>query len=181
MRTPTVPIISEEGDEDSVEQQYLQQFNDDDDDVDLEGDDSLTISTSTVSQQEPASADEPVPIHTNIVAEHAHRGERHSHDIQANGIGDEVVADEVEEADGVDEREEPSLGDESVYTVEGNDEGIPYIAVALYAYEAQDEEELSFQPGDRFYIIDKSSDWWCCKRVDGNGNEGFCPSNFLEV
>ncbi|XP_071965798.1 unconventional myosin-Ie-like isoform X2 [Antedon mediterranea] len=49
---------------------------------------------------------------------------------------------------------------------------------ALYAYDAQDTDELSFNTGDVFSIIkEEESGWWKGKF---NGREGLFPSNYIE-
>ncbi|XP_065060536.1 osteoclast-stimulating factor 1-like isoform X2 [Rhopilema esculentum] len=50
---------------------------------------------------------------------------------------------------------------------------------ALYNYNAQQEDELSFQEGDILYIIDKNnpSGWW---RAKVGSKEGMIPSNYVE-
>lgn len=59
----------------------------------------------------------------------------------------------------------------------------------LYEYSAQSEEELSIQPNDLLYLLEKSDidDWWKAKkRVVPQGNEvveepiGLVPSNYIE-
>lgn len=49
---------------------------------------------------------------------------------------------------------------------------------SIYAYQAQNPDELSFEEGDTLYIIEKNEDgWWkakCGKR------EGLIPSNYIE-
>jgi hypothetical protein len=48
---------------------------------------------------------------------------------------------------------------------------------ALFKYEAQREDELSFDEGTLIYVLDKETDpsWWKCKI--GN-NEGYVPYNY---
>lgn len=49
---------------------------------------------------------------------------------------------------------------------------------ALYRYEAQQGDELSFDEGDTLYILDMSNtDWW--KAKCGN-NTGLIPSNYVD-
>ena len=53
---------------------------------------------------------------------------------------------------------------------------------ALYTYEAQQDDELSFQDGDEMTILRKGDDeetlWWWARRHD---KEGYVPRNLLGV
>uniref|UniRef100_A0A1I8JRZ3 Myosin motor domain-containing protein n=1 Tax=Macrostomum lignano TaxID=282301 RepID=A0A1I8JRZ3_9PLAT len=48
--------------------------------------------------------------------------------------------------------------------------------VALWAYDAQDTNELSFNVDDVIEIVKKDSAWWHCRL---NGREGLLPSNYV--
>ncbi|CAH1796968.1 unnamed protein product [Owenia fusiformis] len=50
---------------------------------------------------------------------------------------------------------------------------------ALYPYQAQQSDELSFEEGDTLYIIDmtSSSEWW---RASCDGRVGLIPFNYVE-
>ncbi|KAK7884513.1 hypothetical protein WMY93_027636 [Mugilogobius chulae] len=55
--------------------------------------------------------------------------------------------------------------------------------VALWAFEARHEEEMSFQEGDMFHVLSRGGDWWKARRIDKNGRvlgTGIVPSNYLE-
>ena len=53
------------------------------------------------------------------------------------------------------------------------------VVIALYSYEARDENELSFEKGDKMIIIDdREPDWWIAKRMV-NGHQGLIPMNFV--
>jgi len=59
-----------------------------------------------------------------------------------------------------------------------DDEGVT--AIALYDYEATEDNELSFAEGDRITEIEAASDdWWQGK--DQHGNVGLFPANYVEV
>jgi len=52
--------------------------------------------------------------------------------------------------------------------------------VALYDYDAAEENEISFKEGDLIVEIEAASDdWWQGK--DGAGNVGLFPANYVEV
>ncbi|CDZ97972.1 Drebrins and related actin binding proteins [Phaffia rhodozyma] len=54
------------------------------------------------------------------------------------------------------------------------------VAVALYDYDAAEENEITFKEGDRITHIDAvSDDWWSGTAPDGT--EGLFPSNYVEV
>lgn len=53
---------------------------------------------------------------------------------------------------------------------------------ALWDFEARDINEISFQTGDIFQIVDSSSEWWRARKTDTNGcilATGFVPHNYL--
>ena len=50
--------------------------------------------------------------------------------------------------------------------------------VALYDYQASDEEELSLRKGDRVTIINNAGQWWTIRNE--RGQEGLVPFNYLE-
>lgn len=52
------------------------------------------------------------------------------------------------------------------------------IMKAIFNYQAQEEDELSFSIGDHLYILDQGDvDWWKARR---KGVEGLVPSNHVE-
>ncbi|KAM8954394.1 tyrosine-protein kinase Fyn isoform 1-T1 [Pelodytes ibericus] len=51
--------------------------------------------------------------------------------------------------------------------------------VALYDYEARTEDDLSFQKGEKFQILNSSEgDWWEARSLTTGGN-GYIPSNYV--
>uniref|UniRef100_A0AAY4C8Y4 Tyrosine-protein kinase Yes n=1 Tax=Denticeps clupeoides TaxID=299321 RepID=A0AAY4C8Y4_9TELE len=51
--------------------------------------------------------------------------------------------------------------------------------IALYDYDARTEDDLSFQKGEKFHIINNSEgDWWEARSLD-TGNSGYIPSNYV--
>lgn len=56
------------------------------------------------------------------------------------------------------------------------------VVFAVYDYEAQNADELSFAEGDRIAILTKSDEqereWWWAKFKDG---EGYVPRNLFGV
>ncbi len=65
------------------------------------------------------------------------------------------------------------------------------IVFALYSYDAENEDELSFKCNDKLKVVDKheqeddmNDGWWTCRLVDeqaekGNMKEGLVPKNYL--
>lgn len=52
-------------------------------------------------------------------------------------------------------------------------------AKALFDYDAQEPNELSFKEGDILIVVEKDeSGWWTCRL---NGKDGQVPMNFVEV
>jgi hypothetical protein len=56
----------------------------------------------------------------------------------------------------------------------------PKQLIALYTYDATEDNELSFAEGETLYLLEKDdSGWWRGKNA--KGQEGLFPSNFVEV
>uniref|UniRef100_UPI0037E8F66B protein-tyrosine kinase 6b n=1 Tax=Semicossyphus pulcher TaxID=241346 RepID=UPI0037E8F66B len=56
------------------------------------------------------------------------------------------------------------------------------IYTALWPFESRHHEELSFQEGDLFSVINRSGEWWTARRIDKNGrvlDTGIVPQNYL--
>lgn len=55
---------------------------------------------------------------------------------------------------------------------------------AVFSYEAQQSDELSFEVNDQLIILRKGDDaereWWWAK-IKGTGKEGYVPRNLLGV
>eukprot|EP00121_Abeoforma_whisleri_P004264 Awhi_evm1s3853 len=61
----------------------------------------------------------------------------------------------------------------------GSDGPTKIFAEAHHNYDAANDDELSFSPGDRMEVIDQShEDWW---QGILNGNQGWFPSNFVDI
>lgn len=57
------------------------------------------------------------------------------------------------------------------------------IYTALWSFEARHTDELSFQEGDMFSVVDRNGDWWKARRIDKNGcilDTGIVPKNYLD-
>jgi len=56
----------------------------------------------------------------------------------------------------------------------------PKQLLTIYAYDATEENEISFAEGDTIYLLEKDdSGWWRGRNL--KGQEGLFPSNFVEV
>ncbi|XP_034550692.1 protein-tyrosine kinase 6b [Notolabrus celidotus] len=56
------------------------------------------------------------------------------------------------------------------------------IYTALWDFDARHQEELSFQEGDLFSVINRTGDWWSARKIDKNGcvlDSGIVPQNYL--
>ncbi|KAI9631309.1 hypothetical protein KEM48_014485, partial [Puccinia striiformis f. sp. tritici PST-130] len=55
-------------------------------------------------------------------------------------------------------------------------------ATALYDFEAQGEDELTVEEGDRLFVLDDRSDddWWKCA-MQSDGQEGVVPASYIEL
>uniref|UniRef100_G3P7N7 Tyrosine-protein kinase n=1 Tax=Gasterosteus aculeatus aculeatus TaxID=481459 RepID=G3P7N7_GASAC len=54
---------------------------------------------------------------------------------------------------------------------------------ALWAFESRHQDELSFQEGDLFTVVNRSGDWWSARKIEKNGRvleTGIVPKNYLE-
>ncbi|XP_054464529.1 protein-tyrosine kinase 6b isoform X2 [Anoplopoma fimbria] len=61
------------------------------------------------------------------------------------------------------------------------DKGSVY--TALWPFESRHPDELSFQDGDLFSVIDRSGDWWTARKIAKNGcilETGIVPRNYLD-
>ena len=47
---------------------------------------------------------------------------------------------------------------------------------SLFAYKAQNDDELTFDEGQVLMVIRKDKDWWLCRMDD---KEGMVPANYL--
>jgi len=54
------------------------------------------------------------------------------------------------------------------------------VFVAVYDYEAQDCDEVSFVEGDRIIETQAIDDGWMYGRVERTGNFGMLPANYVE-
>jgi len=54
------------------------------------------------------------------------------------------------------------------------------VYVALYNYEAQDTDEVSFLEGDRIVDAEAIDDGWMYGRVERTDDFGMLPSNYVE-
>ncbi|XP_010783250.1 protein-tyrosine kinase 6-like [Notothenia coriiceps] len=64
---------------------------------------------------------------------------------------------------------------------EGSESGS--IFRALWSFESRHPEELSFQEGDLFSVINRTGDWWTARRINKNGrvlDTGVVPKNYLD-
>ena len=52
--------------------------------------------------------------------------------------------------------------------------------VALYDYEAADEDEISFVEGDRVVNVEVVDDGWITGTVERTGQTGMAPSNYFQ-
>jgi len=60
--------------------------------------------------------------------------------------------------------------------------GVLFVVVALYSFQAQSEEELSFTKDERLDVIEKpvnDPDWWRAKNI--HGNIGLVPKNYVQI
>lgn len=55
---------------------------------------------------------------------------------------------------------------------------------ALWAFVAQQSDQLSFQEGDLFQVLSRRDDWWSVRRIQANGralDSGLVPGNYLAL
>ena len=58
-------------------------------------------------------------------------------------------------------------------------EGAVY--VAMYEYDAQDSDEVSFVEGDKIIHEETVDDGWMYGRVERTGAEGMLPANYVQL
>lgn len=51
---------------------------------------------------------------------------------------------------------------------------------AIYDYEAQDSDEVSFAEGDVIFEVDSIDAGWMTGRVERTGKTGMLPANYVE-
>lgn len=57
------------------------------------------------------------------------------------------------------------------------------VYTALWAFDARDNDELSFSAGDRFRVVTRAGDWWTANKLDASGlvlATGVVPHIYLE-
>ena len=64
--------------------------------------------------------------------------------------------------------------------------GTPKVAIALYDYDAANEDEMSVREGENLLLLDSTSDpeWWKCMSVmkgKVGRTEGLVPSNYIQL
>lgn len=52
--------------------------------------------------------------------------------------------------------------------------------IALYAYDAADDDEVSFAEGERIIDVEQIDDGWVKGTVESTGASGMLPSNYIE-
>lgn len=52
--------------------------------------------------------------------------------------------------------------------------------VAMYDYDAQDDDEVSFMENDRIINSEKIDDGWIIGTVQRTGHRGMIPANYIE-
>jgi hypothetical protein len=58
----------------------------------------------------------------------------------------------------------------------------PKIVVALYDYNAADNQELSIVENENLLVMDDSDpDWWMVRSMKKGGKEGFVPKTYVQV
>lgn len=88
-------------------------------------------------------------------------------------------------AGGGGEPEVPSADDEPQTPIPASD-AVPEggsMFRALWAFESRHQDELSFQEGDLFTVVNRSGDWWSARKIEKNGRvleTGIVPKNYLE-
>jgi len=51
---------------------------------------------------------------------------------------------------------------------------------AIYDYEAQDSDEVSFREGDVIFEVESIDSGWMTGRVERTGKTGMLPANYVE-
>lgn len=56
-----------------------------------------------------------------------------------------------------------------------------HIYKAMYDYEAQDDDEVSFSEGDTVINAQRIDDGWMFGTVERTGQTGMLPSNYVDI
>ncbi|KZV68150.1 hypothetical protein PENSPDRAFT_653484 [Peniophora sp. CONT] len=76
-----------------------------------------------------------------------------------------------------DDEPTPTHTNGHAHAEEDDEDGEP--AIALYDFQAQGDDELSVDEGDKLWIVERDSEeWW--KVRDTKGNEGVVPASYIE-
>ena len=62
--------------------------------------------------------------------------------------------------------------------------GVVVMACALYDRGEQDcgPEDIAFREGEMLQVLEQTEQgWWLCRDADGDGREGWAPSNYLQL
>ncbi|KAK3566769.1 hypothetical protein QTP86_004529 [Hemibagrus guttatus] len=54
------------------------------------------------------------------------------------------------------------------------------IVIALFSYDAENKNELTFKKGEKLVILDESGEWWKAKSLS-SGKVGLIPSNYIRL
>ncbi|MCI4377593.1 hypothetical protein PGIGA_G00205300 [Pangasianodon gigas] len=54
------------------------------------------------------------------------------------------------------------------------------IVIALFSYEAENKNELSFKKGEKLVILDENGEWWKAKSLSSS-KVGLIPSNYIKL
>uniref|UniRef100_A0A336MVV1 CSON006756 protein n=1 Tax=Culicoides sonorensis TaxID=179676 RepID=A0A336MVV1_CULSO len=133
------------------------------------------------------------PIHVNDATRNAHHGmQRTSHQtnersgVQHNMNQNRTRTNEVDPTNGY----YGGVPDQQAYYQQQQQQQQPpkqhkpmskvRVYRALYAYEAQDDDEVSFKEGDLIFEMSPIEGGWLTGRVESTGKSGMLPANYVE-
>lgn len=61
-----------------------------------------------------------------------------------------------------------------------NNDSVALLAVALFSFHSDNQNELGFNTGDKLIIFEHSGEWWLAKRQDSS-RKGWVPANYLKL
>ncbi|KAK9767141.1 cytoskeletal protein binding protein, partial [Basidiobolus ranarum] len=130
----------------------------------------FTVAAAPIPQVQEFVAPPPPPAVQNSFAQDAPPEQASSHQndqYEDPQYQDQYQTSNLEQSEAVDELPEPKL------------------AIALYDFEPQNDDELDLRADEQVWVVDdfSSDEWWRCKIVDEQGNEreGVVPASYLQL
>jgi hypothetical protein len=107
--------------------------------------------------------------------------------IKKRNTSPDVISDENIEVDDMDQHDDNVIvADDGmniipqIIEVETGSSNAKEIVTAVYKYEAQNDDELTIQEGDRFVVLQRNDDGWIVAQREGTQIQGLIPGNYVQ-